>query len=38
MSDAGVTATTLWPFSYTIGPRSTLAEKRDAMLRSAEHL
>jgi probable F420-dependent oxidoreductase len=32
----GVTATTAWPFSYTIGPRSTLAEKRDAMRRFAD--
>jgi probable F420-dependent oxidoreductase len=35
LSDAGVTATTLWPFSYTIGPATTLAQKRDAMLRAA---
>jgi len=32
--DAGVTATTAWPFSYTIGPTSTLSQKRDAMLRT----
>jgi probable F420-dependent oxidoreductase len=32
----GVTGTTAWPFSYTIGPRSTLAEKRDAMRRFAD--
>ena len=33
LEDAGMTATTAWPFPYTIGPRSTLAQKRDAMLR-----
>jgi probable F420-dependent oxidoreductase len=38
LSDAGVTATTAWPFPYTIGPRTTLAQKRDAMLRSIECL
>jgi probable F420-dependent oxidoreductase len=38
LSDAGVTATTLWPFPYTIGPGSTLAQKRDAMLRAADAL
>jgi alkanesulfonate monooxygenase SsuD/methylene tetrahydromethanopterin reductase-like flavin-dependent oxidoreductase (luciferase family) len=38
LSDAGVTATTAWPFPYTIGARSTLAQKRDAMLRSTELL
>lgn len=34
----GVTATTVWPFSYTLGPRSTLAQKRDAMLRFADQV
>jgi hypothetical protein len=38
LSGAGVTATTVWPFSYTIGPGSTLAQKRDAMLRTADAL
>jgi alkanesulfonate monooxygenase SsuD/methylene tetrahydromethanopterin reductase-like flavin-dependent oxidoreductase (luciferase family) len=33
---AGVTATTLWPFTYTLGPTSTLPQKRDAMLRTAQ--
>ncbi len=33
---AGVTATTLWPFTYTLGPRSTLSQKRDLMLHTAE--
>ncbi|MCL4685189.1 LLM class F420-dependent oxidoreductase [Myxococcota bacterium] len=32
-AEHGVTATTAWPFSYTIGPRSTIADKRDAMRR-----
>jgi alkanesulfonate monooxygenase SsuD/methylene tetrahydromethanopterin reductase-like flavin-dependent oxidoreductase (luciferase family) len=36
LEDAGVTSTTVWPFSYTIGPASTLAQKREAMLRFAE--
>ena len=38
LEEAGVTATTLWPFSYTIGPTSTLTQKRDAMMRTAESL
>jgi len=38
LSDAGVTATTVWPFPYTIGPRSTLADKRAAMLRATESM
>ena len=36
LGDAGVTATTAWPFSYTLGPGSTAAQKRDAMLRFGE--
>jgi hypothetical protein len=32
----GVTSTSCYPFSYTIGPRSTLAQKRDQMLRFGE--
>ena len=32
----GVTATSCYPFSYTIGPRSTLAQKREQMLRFGE--
>lgn len=32
----GMTATTCYPFSYTLGPSSTLAQKRDAMLRFGE--
>lgn len=38
LEEAGVTATTVWPFNYTIGPSSTLAQKREAMLRTAESL
>jgi len=34
----GVTATTVWPFSYTIGPRSSLSQKRDAMLGFADQV
>jgi len=33
LGDAGMTATTAWPFLYTLGPISTAAQKRDAMLR-----
>jgi probable F420-dependent oxidoreductase len=33
---AGVTATSCYPFSYTIGPSSTLAQKREQMLRFGE--
>jgi alkanesulfonate monooxygenase SsuD/methylene tetrahydromethanopterin reductase-like flavin-dependent oxidoreductase (luciferase family) len=38
LEDAGVTSTTLWPFTYTLGPTSTLAQKRAAMLRAADLL
>jgi hypothetical protein len=38
LEEHGVTATTVWPFSYTIGPRSTLSQKRDAMLCFAEQM
>jgi len=38
LEEEGVTATTVWPFSYTIGPRSTLSQKRDAMLGFAERM
>ncbi len=34
----GMTATTAWPFSYVIGPSSTLAQKRDAMLSFGEQV
>ena len=36
LGDAGMTATTAWPFSYLIGPGSTIAQKRDVMLRFGE--
>jgi probable F420-dependent oxidoreductase len=32
----GVTATSCYPFNYTIGPTSTLAQKREQMLRFGE--
>ena len=32
LRDAGMTATTAYPFTYTVGPTSTLSQKRDAML------
>jgi probable F420-dependent oxidoreductase len=32
----GMTATTVWPFTYTIGPSSTLQQKRDLMMRIGE--
>jgi probable F420-dependent oxidoreductase len=38
LSDAGMTATTAWPFLYTLGPGSTIAQKRDAMLRFGEQV
>lgn len=34
----GMTATTVWPFSYTIGPTSSLEQKRDAMRRFADEV
>jgi len=38
LQDAGMTATTAWPFSYTLGPGSTIEQKRDAMLRFGENV
>jgi len=38
VADAGVTATTCWPFSYTLGPTSTPEQKREAMLRFGEEV
>jgi hypothetical protein len=38
LADAGMTATTAWPFLYTLGPSSTLAQKRDSMLRFGEQV
>jgi hypothetical protein len=32
----GMTSTSCYPFSYTIGPRSTVAQKREQMLRFGE--
>jgi len=32
----GMTSTSCYPFNYTIGPSSTLAQKRDSMLRFGE--
>lgn len=37
-AEHGVTSTTAWPFSYTIGPASTIAQKRDAMRRYADEV
>jgi probable F420-dependent oxidoreductase len=34
----GMTATTAWPFSYTIGPTSTVQQKRDAMRRFGDEV
>jgi probable F420-dependent oxidoreductase len=36
LGDAGMTATTAWPFNYLIGPHSTIEQKRDVMLRFGE--
>lgn len=38
LAAAGMTATTAWPFLYTLGPGSTLAQKRDAMLAFGEQV
>ncbi|MDJ0785319.1 MAG: TIGR03619 family F420-dependent LLM class oxidoreductase [Myxococcota bacterium] len=35
-AEHGMTATTAWPFPYTIGPGTTLEQKRDAMLGFAD--
>ena len=35
-AEHGMTATTAWPFPYTIGPGTTLAQKSDAMQRYAD--
>jgi alkanesulfonate monooxygenase SsuD/methylene tetrahydromethanopterin reductase-like flavin-dependent oxidoreductase (luciferase family) len=34
----GMTATTAWPFSYTVGPSSTAQQKRDAMRRFGDEV
>ena len=36
LGDAGMTATSAWPFTYQIGPHSTIDQKRDLMLRFGE--
>jgi probable F420-dependent oxidoreductase len=36
LEERGMTSTSCYPFSYTIGPRSTLAQKREQMLRFGE--
>ncbi len=36
LGDAGMRATTCYPFTYTIGPSSTLAQKRELMLGFGE--
>ena len=33
LADAGMTATSAWPFLYVLGPTSTIQQKRDAMRR-----
>ena len=38
LADAGMTATTAWPFLYTLGPGSTIAQKRESMLRFGEQV
>jgi len=37
-AEHGVTSTSAWPFSYTIGPSSTIQQKRDAMRRYADEV
>ena len=36
LGDLGMTATSAWPFTYQIGPHSTIDQKRDLMLRFGE--
>jgi probable F420-dependent oxidoreductase len=36
LSEAGMTSATAWPFSYTLPPDATLAQKQDALLRYGE--
>jgi len=38
LADAGMTATTCYPFPYVLGPCSTLDQKRDHMLRFGEQV
>lgn len=37
-TELGVTSTTAWPFPYTIGPGSTIQQKRDAMRRYGDEV
>lgn len=36
LGDLGMTATSAWPFTYQIGPHSTIEQKRDVMMRFGE--
>ena len=36
LEEQGMTSTSCYPFSYTIGPSSTAAQKRDQMMRFGE--
>jgi hypothetical protein len=38
LEDEGVTSLVSYPFSYTLGPRSTLDQKRRALERYAENV
>ena len=38
LEDAGATDYTIYPFTYTIGPNTTIAQKRAEMERVAEEL
>ena len=36
LAGEGMTSATAWPFSYTLPPDATLAQKRDSLLRFGE--
>ncbi len=38
LRDEGITGTTAYPFTYTIGPTSTFDQKRDLMMQFGEHV
>ena len=38
LGDAGMTATSAWPFLYVLGPTSTIQQKRDAMRRFGDEV
>ena len=38
LGDAGMTATSAWPFLYVLGPTSTIQQKRDAMRRYGDEV